>query len=275
MIWALNIEFAGRQITVRVHGARLRATVERRFQKLLVPAAPAPIGSFELVDSGGTYRLTEEGRECAADSVLENVVERLAHLVAERFVAALPQLLWFHAGAVASRGSAVLLPATWGGGKSTLTSTLAEDGWEYLSDDLAPVDPRNDTVLPFPRTPTVRVDSGVVLPRERVSELSKLEISPHGWEVPTCGLPIGSIVFPSFVAGGRTEIEPCAAEDAALLLIRHCLNFPNHRGEAVAYVTRLVERVEVFRLYYSDSAAGVASIERACRPAGPSRGAQL
>ena len=59
--------------------------------------------------------------------------------------------LFLHAGAVAGGGRRVILPAAPETGKSTLVASLLRLGCEYLSDELAPIDPVTAGVYPFPK----------------------------------------------------------------------------------------------------------------------------
>jgi len=53
-----------------------------------------------------------------------------------------PDLLFMHAAAVEWRGTAVVLAADSGSGKSTTTWALLHHGVRYLSDELAAIDPQ-------------------------------------------------------------------------------------------------------------------------------------
>src|ERR1044071_9118767 len=62
-----------------------------------------------------------------------------------------PDLYFVHAAVVAFRDRAIALVAPSGFGKSTTTWALLHHGFEYLSDEIAPIEPRTFRVLPFPR----------------------------------------------------------------------------------------------------------------------------
>jgi hypothetical protein len=59
-------------------------------------------------------------------------------------------LFFLHAAVVALDDRAVVLSAPSGTGKSTLALALLENGFDYLSDELAPIDVQRLTVHPFP-----------------------------------------------------------------------------------------------------------------------------
>jgi hypothetical protein len=87
------------------------------------------------------------------------------------------RFLLFHAGAVALDGCGVLLAAASGSGKSTLVAGLLGDGFQYLSDDIAPVDPATLHLVPFAKC--VGLKRGARRPCRSVTSCS-----PGTWRAP-------------------------------------------------------------------------------------------
>ena len=73
--------------------------------------------------------------------------------------ARLPDVLPLHSGAVAWEGRGLVIPAASGGGKTTLALELSSHGWDYLSDEFAPICLSTLRVLPFARRPHVSADA--------------------------------------------------------------------------------------------------------------------
>jgi hypothetical protein len=69
-----------------------------------------------------------------------------------------------HAAVVARAGGALLLCASSGTGKTTLALALTRHGFDFLSDELAPLDLEGRTVLPFPRALGLRSGTLALLP---------------------------------------------------------------------------------------------------------------
>jgi len=61
-----------------------------------------------------------------------------------------------HAGVLERGGEALLLTGEAGAGKSTLSLALVRQGWRYLGDEYAVIDPRTLEVLPFPNALCVK-----------------------------------------------------------------------------------------------------------------------
>jgi hypothetical protein len=72
-----------------------------------------------------------------------------------------------HAGCVALNGTALALMAPSGTGKSTLTGYLVSRGWEYLSDELARIEPGGARVRAFPKPMNLSVASLSMIEAER------------------------------------------------------------------------------------------------------------
>ena len=163
-----------------------------------------------------------------------------------------PELLWFHAGAAAANGRAILFPGPRGRGKSTLVTGLCARGWTYLSDDVAPLSPASSRVLPFPITPARREFPGREMPADWLRTSSKVEVSITPGSI--CPLPVtvGALVFPHYSLGASTALSLCPPSQAVLELLQHCWNLPGHREAALGYLCDLVARLPAFHLSFSD-----------------------
>jgi hypothetical protein len=149
-----------------------------------------------------------------------------------------------------------------GHGKSTLATALVRRGWAYLSDELVPFDPSSGRVLPFPRMPMVRETAVSDMLRDKVPDLPKHEVEIPSDSICRQAVAVRTLVFPSFCFGDETTLTPCTPSEAALELLRHCLNFDAHEGRAVKIVCDLVERCPAFRLRFGDPDRAAGMIER-------------
>lgn len=61
-----------------------------------------------------------------------------------------PDLLFIHGAALAVDGRCVVIAGASGAGKSSLCWSLCNAGFDYLSDELAPIDPVDNGVTPYP-----------------------------------------------------------------------------------------------------------------------------
>lgn len=161
----------------------------------------------------------------------------------ELLIRARDDLLWFHGAAAGYAGRAVAFPGRRGRGNSTLVTSLWLQGWTFLTDDILPVDPRSDQVLPFPRPPAARLDPGRDLPDEELRRVPKKEGG---------ALPLAAIVLPEARRRGPTELADCSIGEAVLALLDGCGNFARHREAALRYLATLDRRLPVCRLSFAN-----------------------
>jgi hypothetical protein len=248
----VNIEFSGRQVSVATD-LLIAKRLRRRFTLMIGDCDSNVVARFEIQREESAYRLIEDTVPVAVEHNIEDLIETLVHKIAERFIEAFSSLLWFHAAVVAKNERAIMLPAMWGHGKSSLAVALANEGWTYLSDDLAPLDPGPNSVIPYPRTPTVRSHCGHELPRERISELPKTEALSRGWSTAVHPVPLHSVVFPKYQFRGGCKLLECKPEEAVVELLGHCLNFSDNGSIAVAHLAKLMPEIKSYQLPFGDA----------------------
>jgi hypothetical protein len=150
---------------VRV-GFETTAALSRHFKSPLVPggeinsAQSAPIVfSFEEKQSseGRLFTIGENGVPVQASFDVDFAARALESR-AQHYVATVAEhVVFVHAGVVAWRGKAILLPGKSFSGKSTLTMALVDAGATYYSDEYAVLDAQG-LVHAFPRMPRLRPD---------------------------------------------------------------------------------------------------------------------
>ena len=112
-----------------------------------------------------------------------------------------------HGGAVAREGKGLCFAGSAGSGKTTLIAHLAKTGWDYLGDDMAPVDGGGE-LLPWPTPLSVKAGSWPALealhpglewgrPFEAAKGPARLLMPADGaWDSEP--VPIRAFVFPRF-----------------------------------------------------------------------------
>ncbi len=206
----LYVAFNGHQVAVRSNVPEVIELIERSFSEMLEPEPTRIVGRLEVFREGEKYHL--KGNSIASEEYrsLDDILEWFTKEVIHHLIQANPELLWLHAGAAAYGSYAVLLPGAWGRGKSTLVTSLCENGWAYLSDDIVPLDLNSGRVIPFFRTPTIRKNSGQEMPLHRLGELQRIVIDIKQERLCRGPVPIGAIVFPIYSHGSPERIVPCS-----------------------------------------------------------------
>ena len=251
---ASYLGFQGRQVCLRSDLAEAHEALQCRFPTLLQESAGDPAGVVEVRARNGEFALLSGEAEIFADRHLVNVLEQMNRVLSQVFIAKQPHLLWFHAAAVANDAGALVMPGSWGHGKSTLSAAFAAQGWTYLSDDLVPLDCSSGAVLPFPSMPAVRRPPPPDMERDRLSELAKDIVTVPRDSVADSAQSLTTLVFPTFNKEGKNDITLCTPASAVVGLLRNCLNLSVHGGEAVRVLCDLLAPISFHHLSYNDPA---------------------
>jgi hypothetical protein len=247
--WAAGaaVESFGLRIGLRTSVPEVIATAAGR----LPPGRPLSAGRVDLLYSlvlGGpgprpgmrrSHRLYCGAMRIARTLDLETVFDSLeSHsrlLVAVRS----RRGVFLHAGAVAWRGRAIVLPGASGSGKTTLVAELVRAGAGYLSDEFAVI--RGDRVVPYPKTLSVRDshEGGRQKPRS-VSSLG-------GWQERE-PIPVGLVVLAEFERGAAWRARTLPPGRALLSLLSHAVQARVATHEVLAALEQLVRSAPVLRV---------------------------
>jgi hypothetical protein len=166
-------------------------------------------------------------------------------------------LYFIHAAVLKLHGRALALVAPSGHGKSTTTWGLLHHGFQYLSDELAPVDLTTLQVHPFPHALCLKTlpPNEYPLPKETI-------FTTRTAHVPTQFLPCQStmdtrllkaIFFVRFVGeASEPVLKPMAKGEAAARLFTNALNPLAHSGEGLDGAIEIVSKTHCFELLSSN-----------------------
>ena len=246
------IEFEGHQVAVGSDTHEVLAGLESMYSAMIVPAAGRAVRTLVVSANGGSYRITGDTAFQVADGSLTDVLRCLRFSVIQGLMQARPDLLWFHAGAAAADGRAILLLGPRGRGKSTLIVSLCARGWTYLSDDVVPLNPASSRAVPFPLTPARREFPGQEMPADWLRSPNKVDVPLSSGGLCRHPVPVGALVFPRYRMGAQARLSPCPAAEAAAELLQHCWNFAEYGKAALRRLCDLAARVPAYHLSFSN-----------------------
>jgi hypothetical protein len=180
-----------------------------------------------------------------------------------------PDLYFVHAAVVALRDRAIALVAPSGFGKSTTTWALLHHGFEYLSDEIAPINLKTFHVLPFPRALCLKKEppGGYPLPPEVV-------LTDRTIHVPTSlfldgpvsePLPLSTIVFLRFIGAGQPPVlKAMGLAEATVRLLINTLNPLAHSQYGLDGALAIVAKTRCFELLTSDLRRTSEMVRAAC-----------
>jgi hypothetical protein len=255
------VSFNGSQVVVCSNAPEVIDGLRHSFRQMISTEPKSTVNTLNLYRSGLNYHLgLDGGRGEVTEPSLEKILGTAEHEIALQLIRANPGYLWFHSGAVADGEKALMFLGNWGCGKSTLVTSLCERGWNFLADDIVPVDPAIGCAYPFPRAPRVRKHLGMVLPPDTVQQLPKMDVSLNVAAISQGPVSIGAFVFPMYNPDQETSLEPVSPGTAALELIQGCLNFSAHRNRAIRHITELLNYLPAFRLSYRDGSSAASLV---------------
>jgi hypothetical protein len=226
--WAARwmCRFSNHVIEFAVEDARRALFLRQPFSPLEVESATADTRIEVRALDDDTSVMFRDGRERARVTGQAGLKESIHQALIEVLWPGRPVSALIHASAVAVDDVGIAFPAPSGSGKSTLVAHLIANGFEYLADDLTPLD-ASGCLLPWPVPVSVKEGSWSLLdqlhPELRSSPAFKARqtqarlFAPRGaWTAQPTSLK--ALVFPRYVAAARLELEAIRPFEALVLL---------------------------------------------------------
>ena len=123
--------------------------------------------------------------------------------------------VFLHAGVVAWKGKAIIIPAKSFGGKTTLVKELTKIGAQYYSDEYAVLD-KEGFVHPFPKMLSVRVSAGDY-------KQTDFPVETFGGVQGTEALPVAMILITEFEKGAKWQPEILSAGFGVMEMLSHTI----------------------------------------------------
>lgn len=165
-------------------------------------------------------------------------------------------LFFVHSAALEFAGKACLLVGPSKSGKSTTTLALLYEGFRYLSDEIAPVNPKTLHVYPYPRALWLRRESpSMQLPSCKI-ETSRMVCIPTG-AFPNGAsenqTPLAAVFFVRHCSeAARPSIRIMPKPRAAAQLLAGALNPGAHSGNGLDAAIEIAERIVCHELITAD-----------------------
>jgi HprK-related kinase A len=216
------------------------------------------------VNIGGDYRLPEAAPLPLAQGLLAaelgmNLQMALGHR----------RHLLLHAAVVAKDDRAILLSGVSGAGKSTMSLMLAQQGWRFMGDEFALIDPDTGLAWPFPRPISLKNESlaaiasdsrtGPLLSGTPKGDIRHVAPDHHAIANMACPATPVLLVFPRFGFPSASRTLPPA--EAFVRLTQASTNYVAMGEAGFRALTRLRREVPAIALDYPDGATGVAAVE--------------
>ena len=240
-------ENGAHHLTFETYGLRVRVVADRAETLARVPALLPPgwrPSSAATVDT--TFSLTPDGPDkfiLAQDGriILDDWRLDVALVVLQRdlrmFVAVnAPELVFVHAGAVAHKGHAIVIPGKTYAGKTSLVAALVRAGAEYYSDEYAPLD-EHGLVHAFAKPLSLRRGGGQ----------ADHDVESLGGVAGSAPVPVGMVVIARYEPGAAWQPVRLSAGEAVLALLDDTLPAQTRPAESLGALTAAIESAVVLR----------------------------
>jgi len=236
-----------------------------------MPGLPPQYSIVKRRTPVGQFHVVVEDKLVATNRQLGFVIGQLLWHVNGQALRRSGDFLIIHAGAVCSpQVEGVLMPATTGSGKTTLTTGLVRAGFSYLSDEAGCIDPVSGMLYPYPRPLSFKLGNDLVFPDLYEGDngwgknwgerhISPTEMGPFPIGGPC---PIRYVIAPKYVKGIRTELTPLSHVDGAMELLGNAFNLSLYGRRALPVVAGVVRRAKSYRLVSGDLEGAVRAITR-------------
>lgn len=232
-------------VTFEAFGVHVRVLVRGRVERNRVLAALPPgarlcaraglPATFELdarAATADTYSLSRDGSSLGRHLSLYVALDTLEREMRMLVALESPDFIFVHAGVVAHRGKALLLPGRTFVGKTTLVAALVRAGAVYYSDELAPLD-ADGRVHPFAKPLSLRNQQYLQVDRS---------IEAIGGRAGEGPLPIGAVVFAAYRTGARWRPRELSPGEAILALLDNTVPAQTRPHQAIHVLSRVCER---------------------------------
>lgn len=251
----LVLYMLGHEIQIDCNDAEARDVLALVFAPFVGPQlTPARRILRYSVDAaaGGGYRLECPEQDSTVAGSLSALVFGVEHSLVVELQRGNAALLFFHAAVLKWNGRAILLVAESGGGKSTTSWALLQNGFQYVSDELAPVDVDAMQVFGYPHAlclkreplPPFALPAGAIHLGGTIHVTTAQLPLASDWRLP---LPLAAIFHITYVPGDAApNIKRMSAAEATARLYVNAMNALAHPVRGMDAVARVAKRVPNF-----------------------------
>jgi len=226
-----------------------------------------------------SFSLVREGQTTLFGSGLSDLLYLLEKDVAVELQKRRADLLFLHSAAIDWQGTACLIAAESGRGKSTTTWALLHHEFGYLSDELSPVDLDSMQVFPYPHALCLkRLPPAYPLPEEAFRLDRTIHVQTR--LLPTAVIseprPLGAVFLVHYCPDNTApQLRAITPAEAAARLYANALNPLAHPCRGLDAAVRIAEHVPCYELSSAELPATCALVRAAAQDAsaaGPGRG---
>jgi hypothetical protein len=227
------------------------------------------------------YEVVLDGEVVLHAATATGLVDSIVHHVNLKAIDA-EYAVMSHAGGVERDGAACVFPAHMESGKTTLTAGLVRAGFAYLTDEAVAFGWESGEIEPYPKPLSIDAGSQLLFPELAPPPPPGDDaVARAQWQVPPDSIRPGAVgarcraryvVFPEYVSGADTALEPMSRAAGLVELARNTFEFRSHSRRALDALAGIVRTVDCFHLVVGDLDAACALVADLLDVSAPSRG---
>lgn len=199
------------------------------------------------------------------------LVDFVASDVTRKAIEAQDGFLVVHAAAASWMGRGIIMPAGTGSGKTTTVAGLVRAGFDYLSDEAAPIDPRTRMVHPFPRPLALDLMSPIAGLADELPARYHDLMRRQQYYVPCDYIRAGSlgepcridyVLVPRYSSGSDTRLDPMTRAEALTLVAEQSFNFDQYGSNGLSLLADVLRDAHCFRLRIGDLEDAVTQVKK-------------
>jgi hypothetical protein len=208
-------------------------------------ANPAPTAErFYIRSTSNTYAVYVGDELTIESAKLQLVLEQFRQDLMVHVADHAPDCVFVHAGVVAWRGHALVLPGRSFAGKTTLVAELVKAGATYYSDEYAVFD-ASGKVHPYARDLQMRKPGS---PEQR-----SIAVEHLGGKPGTISLPVAQVLFVEYREGAMWSPELLSPGMAVLETVRHTLPVQRTPARVMATLSAMMTGATAWRSQRDDA----------------------
>lgn len=258
------VSFADNSVAINYDEETHQPLLDYLFGDLDNRETEQPLSRMRILpaDESNETRLEQDGSKLYSGACRTTLARTLVEKTLYALVDKDDSGLAFHAAAVCSRNTGVLIPGHSGAGKSTLAVWLATRGFNYLTDELVHIPLGTNRIEAFTRPINLKQNGCQMLEdefeihdtEERILKNKRLSIVPHRLLNPRhqkLKPEIAFILFPRLITEGEHRLEPLSKAQAGLKLVECLVNGRNIPNHGIDQVSRIARDVPAYMLHYT------------------------
>jgi len=168
-----------------------------------------------------------------------------------------PELFFMHGCTVALNNQAFLISAPSKNGKSTLTWALLHHGFDYISDDISPIDLTRLHVEPYPRGMSQRTNPAAPysLPEQtlKIGKTLRIPVEALPCQVVKQPTPLAGVFFINYTPGTSVpSLTPLSVSESCMRFFANGLRQLDHENKGLTAAKEIAERIPGFKLEMAD-----------------------